>query len=305
MSVEIKQSAVAENTVVLSLELGRVGTKRTIKSTTDKVKTEIDRKMLHVAVDLFDSPEQKKCASFLTALKANINVFTVPSFFRGGFYLVKHEAVEIVDAMIEKAIEDFKPIVKAFADVVDQRRDEAIKKTKGVHNLAQYPSREQVLAAYRIEKQWMTLSTPDSLKKISVGFFEREKARAEESMKTAGSLINQLLAAEAKGLSEHLIERLTPAPDGKPKIFRDATVNNITEFLANFNLRNIGSTAELNQQIERMRKLLSGIDPQQLRDSEDVKNSVREGFAKVAAELDAMIIDQPERLFDFSEVNVA
>lgn len=303
MSVVIEnQESVAEGTVVLSLELGKVTTKRTVSSNTEKVDTEIDRNMLHLSVDLFDAPEQKKCQSFLTKLKAAVKHETVPSFFRGGFYLVKLENVEAVDKLIEEAIEEFKPVVKAFADVVDQRRDEGIKRTQGVVNLKHYPSREQVLAAYRIEKRWLTLGTPQSLKQISAGFFEKEKQRSEESFKTAGNLINQLLAVEAKGLTDHLIERLTPGPDGKTPIFRDKTVLNITEFLAKFNLRSIGTTEELNKQIEKMRQLLNNVDPKSLRDSDDLKASVRKGFEQVRESLDKLVAEPEERLFDFSEV---
>lgn len=302
MSVQIEQGqGVAEQTVILSLSLGKVTNRRKLKSDTETVDTEIDRDMLHLSVDLFDAPEQKRCQKFLTALKANIGNYTVPSFFRGGMYLVKMEAVEHVDMMIEKAIEDFKPIVQAFADVVDQRRDESRARLKGAFDVRHYPTREQVIAGYRIEKRWLTMSTPQSLKQISASFFEREKAKAEESIKTATSEITKLLAVEAKKLTAHLVERLSPGADGKPKIFRDSAVSNISEFLATFNLRNIGGSEELNSQISKIRQLLNGVDPEALRTNETLKESVSSGFKQVAEELDKLVVARPTRMFNFQE----
>ena len=303
MSVTIEQGqSVAEQTVMLSLSLGAVTNRRKLKSDTEAVDTEIDRGMLHLSVDLFDAPEQKRCQKYLTALKANINNYTVPSFFRGGMYLVKMEAVEKVDVMIEKAIEDFKPVVQAFADVVEQRRDESRDRLKGAFDVRHYPTREQVLAGYTVEKRWLTMSTPQSLKQISASFFEREKAKAEESIRTATEEITKLLAAEAKKLTVHLIERLTPGPDGKAKIFRDSAVSNISEFLATFNLRNIGGSDELNAQISKIRQLINGVDPEALRTNDTVKESVANGFKQVAEELDKLVVAKPSRMFDFQEV---
>lgn len=305
MAVNVELSSIAENTVILSLELGKVTNTRKISSNTEAIQTDVDRRMLNLSVDLFDAPEQRQCQKFLTALKAKINLYTVPSFFRGGMYLVKHEAVEKVDAIIEKAIEDFKPVVVAFADVVEQRRDEARTRLKSAFNIRHYPTREQVLAAYRIEKRWLTMSTPQSLKQISASFFEREKSKAEQSIAVAADGIVKLLAAEAGELSKHLIERLTPDTDGKAKIFRNSAVTNITEFLATFNLRNIGTSEELNSQITKIQKLVDGVDPQVLRDNETLATSLRTGFQQVAAELDKLVVAKPTRMFDFSEVTNA
>lgn len=303
MSVKIESApTLADNTVILSLEIGQVTNRRKLSSNSTEVNTEIDRTMLHLSVDLFDSQEQKKCQKFITALKAKIAFYTVPSFYRGGMYLVKNEAVETVDVIIEKAIEDFKPIVLAFADVVEQRRDESRARLKGAFNIGHYPSREQVIAGYRIEKHWFTMSTPQSLKQISASFFEREKARAEESLRTATVEITKLLAEEAKQLTGHLIERLTPDADGKQKIFRNSAVTNITEFLSTFNLRNVGNSDELNGQIGKIQSLLKGIDPESLRSSEDLKGTLTQGFKAVGDELDKLIVAKPTRLIDFSEV---
>jgi hypothetical protein len=286
---------ISDSTVVLSLELGRVSNRRRIKSDTEAITTDIDRSMLHLGVDLFDAPELRACQNFLVKLKASIKLLTVPSFFRGGMYLVKLEAFEQVDKLIEEAKEEFKPLVEAFANAVDQRRDEAKERLKGAFNAALYPNREQVLAAYSISHQWLTLATPTSLKKINMALFERERVKAEEALKVATEGITALLATEAKHLSEHLIDRLTPDADGEAKQIRKGSVNGITEFLSTFHLRNIGTSEELDAQVEKIKRLMTGVDVVDLRGNETLRNDVAKGFKEVASALDALIVDKPKR----------
>src|SRR3972149_7655330 len=119
------EKSLADSTVILNLELGRVTNRRKLDSNTSAVDTEIDRTMLHLSVDMFDAPELEKCLNFLYTVKAGVRSKTVPSFMRGGMYMVKIEAVEQVDELLETAEHDFAPIVLAFANVVDKRRDES------------------------------------------------------------------------------------------------------------------------------------------------------------------------------------
>ena len=289
------ETSLTEATVILNLELGKVSNRRKLKSDTEVIQTDIDRNSLHVGVDLFDAPELRACQNFQAQLRAQVRLYCVPSFLRGGMYLVKLEAVNAVNELLKKAKEEFVPIVQAFADVVDQRRDESRERLKQAFDPGAYPSREQVMSVYRIDYRWLSMSTPTSLKKISVEFFNQEKARAEDSLKAATNGITAMLAAEAKGLGDHLIERLTPDVEGKPRIIRNSAVGNITEFLSTFNLRNIGTSEELNAQVERMKKLVEGVDPKDLRMNESLRTSLAKDFKEVSAALDRLVVEKPKR----------
>lgn len=290
--------SLSETTIVLSLTLGRVGNRRKIDSHTSAIDTTVDRDMLHVSVDLFDAPELKECQGFLNQLKAAVRSKTVPSFFRGGLYMVKIRAVEEVDAILSQAQVDFAPLVEAFADVVDIRRDESKERLGPAYDPGKYPSRAQVLSVFKIDWRWLTLETPSSLKTVSRAIFDRERQKATDSLRIAKDEINNMLALEAKGLVEHMMERLSPAEDGKPKVFRDSAVTNITEFLDNFELRDVTSNEDLNKQIERMRALLKGIAPKDLRTNDRLREDLSNGFSRVAKELDRLVIEQPTRYLD-------
>lgn len=288
----------ADTTVILNLELSRVNNTARLKSNTDAVKTQIDRKMLHLSVSLFDSKELRECWNFLYALKAKIWAMTVPSFLRGGLYMIKVEGVEEVEALLNQAVEDFKPKVAAFAAVVDEQREKSKKMLGPAYDPSKFPSQEEVLSAFGIKWNWLSMSTPSSLKQIQKGLFEKEAKKAEESLRNAVEEIVLMLTVEAKELCEHLVERLTPGDDGKPKVFRESAVSNITDFLSHFNMRAVGTTKELTEQIERMRKLLQGVDAKTLRDSDQLKADVHAGFKKVAAALDKLVINKPHRMIE-------
>ena len=304
VAIESRPTSIAESTVVLNLELGRISNRKKIDSRSTVVETDVDRSMLHLSKDLFDAAELRACITYLNALKARIRQKTVPSFLRGGMYLVNVLAVEEVDQLIEVSRTEFRPIVQAFADVVDDRRDQSKERLGSAYNEADYPTRAQVLDAFTINHSWLTLGTPSSLRHINRAIFEREREKAEANLKTATEEITRLLAAEAKQLADHMIERLTPdAETGKPKVFRNTIVSNVSEFLANFNLRNVGSSEELSGQVERIRGLLDGVTPDTLRTSDRLREDVAAGFDQVAKALDKLVMAKPSRFIDTEELS--
>lgn len=296
--IEDKATPLDEGTVILNLDYGRIGNRQTVSSQTDEISTEIDRKLLHLGVDLFDAPELRACHSFMAKLKRELRPYTVPSFFRGGMMLVKVEAVKEVDDLLKQAQADFIPLVKAFAEVVDQRREESKVRLKGAYNPKAYPTKGEVLTRFRIEYRWLSMATPTSLQKISMAIFDAEKSKAEDAIKAATAGITSLLAEEAKSLTDGLLEKLETGDDGKAKKLNQRRLDGITKFLSTFNLRNIGTSAELNAEVERMQKLLAGVDAKSLRSNDILRTTVQAGFAQVASELDKLIENKPTRYME-------
>lgn len=293
-----KAQSLAENTVILCLEYGRVSNRRKLDRDTTVIETDVDRSVLHVSVDLFDSDEMRSILNFQAGLKGQILQKCVPSFFKGGFYLVKFEAMDDVDRILCESMEPFKVLVQAFADVVEKQKEESRERLGPAFRNEYFPTPEEVKSAFSIKWMWTAMSTPASLKKISKEFFEREKQKAEESLTNAVKGITGMLASEAKGLADHMVERLVPDADGKPKVFKKNSIASLMEFLSNFNLRNVGDSEELNAQVERMRQLMEGVTPDDLRKSEQLRGDVAGGFKKVAEQLD-LLIEKPARVINF------
>lgn len=96
-------------------------------------------------------------------------------------------------------------------------------------------------------------------------------------------------------LVSHLSERLAGTEDGKPKQFRDSTVENLTEFFERFRHLNVSSNEQLDELVGRAQQIVSGVEPQQLRDNSKLRQRVATQLSGVQSVLDGLLVDRPRR----------
>lgn len=111
----------------------------------------------------------------------------------------------------------------------------------------------------------------------------------------AVQLAEQAFLEELARLVEHLTERLSGSDDGRPRVFRDSAVTNLTEFFERFRLLNIRSNPELDELVASAQRVVRGIEPQRLRDSQSLRQHVSSRMAAVQADLDQLLIERPRR----------
>jgi hypothetical protein len=102
-------------------------------------------------------------------------------------------------------------------------------------------------------------------------------------------------------LVQHMADRLKEGPDGKPLRFKESTVSNLVEFLANFEFRNVTDDQELQGLAAHARQLLQGVSADDLRTTADVRAKVQQGMASIAAQLDTMLTRSGARKFRFDD----
>ena len=69
----------------------------------------------------------------------------------------------------------------------------------------------------------------------------------------------------------------------------------MTEFFEQFKQLNVGSNADLDDLVGRAQRIVQGVEPQELRDSNALRQHVTAQLATVQSTLDGMLIDQPRR----------
>ena len=116
-------------------------------------------------------------------------------------------------------------------------------------------------------------------------------SRFEEAV----SMAEQAFIEELGKLVGHLVERLNGTTDGKSKIFRDSAVSNLQEFFRQFRMLNVRSNAELDRLVETAQRMLQGLGPQQLRDSQSLREQVVSRLSTVQKSLDGLMVDRPRR----------
>ena len=219
----------------------------------------------------------------------------MPSPFRRGTYLIPLDLVEQVDGKIVEYQEKRRFLADAFLAVYDSSVESAKKRLNGLFNVGDYPSADKVRAAFYVDVRYMAFGVPEKLEGIRKDIFEREKAKAEASWKEASEEVRQAMRVGLADVVDHMVERLQGNGDGKPRVFRDTLVENMTEYLELFDPRNITDDTQLAQLVERCRNVLDGVDADALRASDAIRTKVRDGMVQVQATLDAMVIDRPAR----------
>ena len=93
----------------------------------------------------------------------------------------------------------------------------------------------------------------------------------------------------------HLTERLSGAEDGKPKVFRDSAINNLSEFFERFRSLNVRSNEDLDNLVVQAQRVVRGVAPQTLRDDGSIRERVTNQLSAVQASLDGLMVDRPRR----------
>ena len=97
----------------------------------------------------------------------------------------------------------------------------------------------------------------------------------------------------------HLVEKLTgeAEEDGKPKVFRNTAVKNLSEFQQ----MNVRGNSELTALVQQAEQILGGVDPNDLRKDLSLKQQIAAQMATVKEQLDGMVQDAPTRLIDLED----
>ena len=111
----------------------------------------------------------------------------------------------------------------------------------------------------------------------------------------AVQLAEQAFIAELAKLVSHLTERLSGQADGKPRVFRDRAVENLTEFFGRFRALNVRSNEQLDNLVADAQRVIRGVEPQDLRDNAGLRQHVTTEMSRVQSVLDGLLVNRPRR----------
>jgi len=140
-----------------------------------------------------------------------------------------------------------------------------------------------------------SVEPPDYLRQLSPQLYEQEAARVAARFDEAVRLTEEAFTEELSKLVSHLTDRLSGSEDGKPKIFRDTAVENLSEFFDRFRHLNVCSSEQLEDLVRQAQRIVSGVEPQKLRDDQPLRQQVATQLSGVQAVLDGLLVDRPRR----------
>jgi hypothetical protein len=172
-------------------------------------------------------------------------------------------------------------------------RSAARSRLGSLYNPTDYPA--SLRGLFGIAWEFPSVEPPAYLQHLSPQLFEQESQRVAARFDEAVRLAEEAFASELSRLVTHLTERLTGQEDGRPKIFRDSAVDNLAEFFQRFRALNIRSNEELDDLVAHAQRVIRGVEPQDLRDSQSMRQDISTGLVRVQASLDQFLVDRPRR----------
>jgi hypothetical protein len=210
-----------------------------------------------------------------------------------GIRLIRLDAIEEFNrkmAMYQVQLED---AVQTLDQHYEELRNAACERLGELFDPADYPA--TLVGMFAIEHDFPSVEPPQYLQHFSPEMYRQECQRVQSRFDEAVQLAEQAFMEELSRLVEHLTERLSGQDDGKPKVFRDSAIANLTEFFERFRSLNVRSNEQLDQLVLDAQRIVQGIAPQQLRDSDWLRQGISTRLTAVQAGLDQLLVNRPRR----------
>ena len=210
-----------------------------------------------------------------------------------GVRLIRQDDIQDFEGRMTALCADLEEAVAALDEQYVELRSAARLRLGSLYNSLDYP--DSLRGLFSVEWDYPSFEPPSYLRQLSPELYQQECARIQGRFDEAVRLAEEAFSSELAKLVSHLTERLTGLEDGKPKIFRDSAVENLTQFFERFRHLNVRSSVELDQLVSQCQEAVRGIDPQKLRDSRSLRAAVATDLVEVQVALDQFLIDRPRR----------
>jgi hypothetical protein len=176
----------------------------------------------------------------------------------------------------------------------DDLKADAARRLGSLFQPSDYPA--NLLGCFAVRWDFPNLEPPSHLIWLSPSVHQLEEFRVQTRFEEAVRLADQTFLEEFVRLVAHLCERISGAnPDGTPKVFRDAAVNDLGDFIARYRRFNLRSDAQLDEMVALVRRTLDGVTPERLRAHPGLRRTVAAQLSWVLTSLDAMRRDDTQR----------
>ena len=210
-----------------------------------------------------------------------------------GIRLISQGSLDRIDEKMRCFREELAEAVAALDVRFDELKHEARHRLGDLFCESDYPA--SLHGLFEINWDFPSVEPPEYLRRLNPELYQQECERVRSRFDEAVQMAESAFIDELSKLIDHLSERLTGGEDGKPKIFRDTAVSNLTEFFERFQRLNIGSNEELDHLVERAQNVVDGVAPQRLRDSSSLRKQIGAQISAVQSSLDGLLVDRPRR----------
>ena len=210
-----------------------------------------------------------------------------------GIRLIRQDRIDTFDVQMGEFRTELDEAVSRLDEHYAELRSAARDRLGSLYNPSDYP--ESLRGLFQVSWDYPSVEPPDYLQQLHPDLYQQECERVAARFDEAVRLAEQAFMEELQQLVAHLTERLTGQSDGQPKTFRNSAVNNLTEFFDRFRQLNVRSNQDLDTLVEQCQGIVRGVEPQQLRDNQGVRQHVATELSAVQSVLDGLLVDRPRR----------
>lgn len=210
-----------------------------------------------------------------------------------GIRLIRQDDVGTFTVQLTSLKAELDEAVLKLDEQYGELRAAARRRLGSLYNAGDYPA--TLRGWFDVTYDFPSVEPPEYLRQLSPQLYQQEAARVAARFDEAVELAEQAFTDELAKLVSHLTERLAGAEDGKPKVFRDTVVENLRDFFERFRHLNIRSNEQLDELVGQAQRVVRGVEPQQLRDNQVLRQQVAAQLSGVQAVLDGLLVDRPRR----------
>lgn len=280
-----------ENAVLFSVTTKKMGQTRKLKSDQYEV-GEADKTMTKAEKVLLDCKEMDSIQTFFGRIQVYLETEALPSGVKRGLYWLPTVSLPKVEAYLEERLIELDSLVDELSKVYDDRVAAAKKRLGPLADDKDYPSSSALKSIFKLSWQYVSLSSADNLPPEIAA---KNQARMEVMLQEAYDGTVKVLQV---GLANVLGDLVVALEDGK--IFRDSKVENINKFLERLPRLNITKNKDIEQLAAEVKAVLVNVNPQLLRDDDQVRDQISAEFKTITKELVSTLGAAPKlRKFDF------
>jgi hypothetical protein len=211
-----------------------------------------------------------------------------------GLRLIRQDQIQRFDEDLHQLRQGLSAAVAQLDEHYEDLQQAARQRLGRLYADSDYPN--SLVGLFDVNWEFPSVQPPEYLMRLNPQLYEQEKQRIAARFDEAVRLAESAFVEEFAKLVSHLTERISgggPAED--KKIFRDGVIDNLQTFFERFKSLNVHSNAQLDELVATAQNVVKGIAPQDLRDSQSLRQQVSTQLTAVAATLDGMLVDAPRR----------
>lgn len=212
----------------------------------DEFETDAAKTRVRASKSLIDSDELYEIYVFDRGITDWMQRHCRESYFRNGIFLVPIGMLNQVETRLTELSERRAKLVDAFVASYPAAKERAKRpKAEGglgtLYHEADYPTQEEVRAAFGFNYVYIDLGVPERLAKISQAAFGKAVSRSEKQFAKMQQEMRDGFRATFLELLEHIVGLIGGKnKKGNAKALRDGSLDGLRQFVDSFDVRNIG-----------------------------------------------------------------